>query len=252
MTTSITLAPNTQSFEPTPDAEYHEISEEEIEDATSADGDDGGGGGGGSSDDSGGGTSSVDEEGTTTTTDGQEDTTEDVVSSVLQKNGLSYKEFSEEISTNGKLSADSYAKLAKSGFSKEMVDTYVAGIKATEELGQKHVQEVMAVVGGKEKFTDLITWASKNLTQSEQDAYNTMVSGNNPNTAKAAVEWLQSKRRSVEGYTPTLVSGSHNKPNLVKPFANSEQVLRAMSDPRYKSDSAYREAVSRRLMVSDV
>jgi len=244
MTTSITLAPNTQSFEPTPDAEYHEISEEEIEAATSADGDDDG------SSDDGGGTSSVDEEGTTT--DGQEGTTEDVVSSVLQKNGLSYKEFSEEISTNGKLSADSYAKLAKSGFSKEMVDTYVAGIKATEELGQKHVQEVMAVVGGKEKFTDLITWASKNLTQSEQDAYNTMVSGNNPNTAKAAVEWLQSKRRSVEGYTPTLVTGSHNKPSHVKPFANSEQVLRAMSDPRYKSDSAYREAVSRRLMVSDV
>ena len=155
--------------------------------------------------------------------------------------------FSDEFATKGELSEDSFSELEKMGYPKEMVDTYLAGVKSSETAD---VNAVMDIVGGDEGYNDLTGWAKDNMPTKELELYNSMVAGSTDN-AKMAVEWLMSKRESAEGSEPNLVQG---KPQGITrdAFRSTAEVVEAMKDPRYKKDSAYRSDVEAKIGRSNI
>ena len=155
--------------------------------------------------------------------------------------------FSEEFASKGELSEDSFSELEKMGYPKEMVDTYLAGVKSSETAD---VNAVMDIVGGDEGYNDLTGWAKDNMPTKELELYNSMVAGSTDN-AKMAVEWLMSKRESAEGSEPNLVQG---KPQGITrdAFRSTAEVVEAMKDPRYKKDSAYRSDIEAKIGRSNI
>lgn len=163
--------------------------------------------------------------------------------------GLDMAELSAEFAKDGALSEANLAKLAAAGFDKTTVDTYIAGQQA---LATQFQNEVMAVTpGGAEKFPEMVEWAKVNLTPAEIDAYNSATSSGNKDTAKLAVAGLGARFSAAVGSEPNLQGG---KPNAASGdvFESIAQMKVAMSDPRYKTDPAYRRSVGDRLNRSSI
>jgi hypothetical protein len=159
----------------------------------------------------------------------------------------SFNKYADEFSGKGELSPDSFAELEKMGYPKEMVDTYIAGLRGTQSAD---ADAVMSVAGGSDGYQELTSWAKDNMDVKELALYNQMVSTSTDN-AKMAVEWLISKRESVEGVEPTLLSGNA-KPAAKDEFRSTAEVVAAMKDKRYGKDTAYTKDVEVKLGRSKV
>lgn len=166
----------------------------------------------------------------------------------LSTKGLDLSEFSNEFNQKGELSPESYEKLTKAGFDKDLVDQFIEGQKARASLFEA---DIVNSVGGREKYGDMVEWAKVNMSESEINAFNSALAGGQ-DQAKLAVAGLKSRYDSANGSDPRLLSGSTKGGQLGDVFESHAQVTEAMRDPRYKSDPAYRSKVQSKLARSNV
>ena len=157
--------------------------------------------------------------------------------------------FYDEYAEKGTLSENSYKELSKQGLNKQLVDGYIEGQKA---LSDNHTKAIQDTVGGKERYGELITWASKNLSETEQSTFNNLVEGGTLDEAKFAVSGLMMKAgMNFNSKQPELFEGTSDvTPNDA--FGSVAQVTDAMNDPRYEKDPAYRKKVADKLARSTV
>ena len=160
---------------------------------------------------------------------------------------VEFNKFAEEFSQKGELSTDSFSELEKMGYPKEMVETYIKGMQASEAADS---DAVMQVAGGADGYKELTDWARDNMEARELELYNQMV-GTGTDNAKMAVEWLMSKREVAGGIEPNLISGrATGAPK--QEYRSTAEVVRDMQDPRYKTDPAFRQDVESKLARSSV
>lgn len=162
-------------------------------------------------------------------------------SDALQLKGLDLNEFSKEFAEKGELTPESYEKLQKAGFPKELVDGFIAGQQA---LRAQQDEVGYAEVGGKEAYKAMAEWASVNLTPAEREAYNKALMGG-PESMKMAVRGLRDRYQQANGSDPKLLGG--NRGTSETAFQSRAEMTAAMKDPRYKKDPAYRAMVARKL-----
>lgn len=166
----------------------------------------------------------------------------------LESKGLDLNEFSTEFSEKGELSADSYARLEKAGYDRNIVDQFIDGQRAR---ASEFETSVKGEAGGAEKYNELLTWAKSNLSASEIAAYNSSVNSGNVDQAKLAVLGLTARYSNENGSDPKrMVSGG--KAGGEDKYESTAQLTAAMSDPRYRNDSAYRAQVQSKLSRSNV
>ena len=158
-----------------------------------------------------------------------------------------FDKFAEEFAAKGELSSDSYAELEQMGYTRDIVETYIAGMQASQTAD---VAAVMDVAGGTEGYQELTDWAKSNMDTAELQLYNSMVETGTDN-AKMAVEWLISKREAAEGVEPNLISGKAKAASKDE-FRSTAEVVAAMKDSRYGSDPAYTKDVEQKLARSNV
>jgi hypothetical protein len=156
---------------------------------------------------------------------------------------------SQEFLTNGAISEASYKALEGAGISKDMVDSYIAGQVA---LAQAHDAQGFAIAGGQEQYMQMTQWAAANLSAEDQAAFNTAVAGSAAQM-KQAITALKAQYEAARGTDPTLLGGRQaaGGSEADTPFASRAEVVTAMSDPRYRKDSAYRAVVERRVGLMD-
>ena len=157
----------------------------------------------------------------------------------LQEKGLDLNEFSQEFSQKGELSPESYEKLTKAGFDKNLVDQYIAGQKA---LASQYETSIKAEIGGDEKYSEMTTWAKANMTPAEIDAFNAAVSSGNMDQAKLAVLGLATKYSKAVGTEPSRLLGGQQAASA-DVFESTAQVTEAMRDPRYGKDMRFTREV---------
>jgi hypothetical protein len=166
----------------------------------------------------------------------------------LQKQGLDMNEFSQEFAAKGELSQESYEKLSKAGFNKDLVDNYIAGQQAR---AAQFEGDIMSEVGGSERYTEMVAWAKANMSPSEIAAYNAAVSSGNADQAKLAALGLSAKFGKAVGSEPERMLGG-GKGGSVDVFESTAQVTKAMADPAYRNDPAYRAKVQAKLARSNI
>ena len=76
-----------------------------------------------------------------------------------------------------------------------------------------------------------------------------MTATNNPVAIKFAVQALSSKWKGAEGYEAPLVTGK-KAASKGKVFRSQAELSRAIADPRYSTDPAYRADVEEKLSRS--
>lgn len=166
----------------------------------------------------------------------------------VEKANLDFSALEQEYLNDGKLSDETYEKLAKAGLPKNVVDNYVEGQMAK---AQALTNRVYDTVGGEQSYMAMNEWAKQNLSDSEKAAFNAALDSGNEGSIMLAVRGLQAQFTAANGKPPKLVNGdAAGQSGAV--FRSRQEVITAMSDPRYRSDPAYRSDVEAKLLRSDV
>jgi hypothetical protein len=175
-----------------------------------------------------------------------ENVTEQQANEMMNEKGLDYTKYEKEFTESGELSADSYKELAESGLPREMVDGY---IKGQQSLIEQARQEGFQIAGGEDQFNEMMTWAERNLSPSEIQQYNNML-GNDAEQNRFAIRSLNALWKQENGSAPNLINGRSS--SAPTGYGSWEQISEAMRDPRYSKDPAYRQAVERKVMSSNL
>ena len=164
-------------------------------------------------------------------------------------------EASQEFYDNdNKLSPETIEKFSQLD-SKQLISAYLESIQnspRTDEvdLAQKEIDRIHKSVGGAEEYTKLTEWGQKNLSESEIQSFDKVVSTGDPNVIELAVAGLKAKYDNSNGYEGRMLTGKSTSNSEV--FRSQAQLVQAMADPRYDNDPAYRADVVEKLNRSDL
>lgn len=165
----------------------------------------------------------------------------------LISKGVDFLGAIEEYQNNGELSQKTYEALEKAGYPKEVIQGFVETRKA---IDNKYAQDVMNHVGGEKDFRELQSWMKGNLSKAELDAYNEAVNSDNLNAVKLILDGIQAKRVAKQGTRRATLLGGASK-SAPKGFSGRDEMIKAMSDPRYGIDRAYTISVERKMSLSN-
>ena len=158
---------------------------------------------------------------------------------------------SEAYAKDGKLDEASIEELSKMD-SKELIQAYVQYYSKNQAAQQQQAVDSKSIydsVGGEEAYTEMIGWAANNLSPEEIASYNEVTSSGNTAAVKFAVEALSNRYKASEGSEAPLVTGRKAAPSKDR-FRSHAELSRAIADPRYQSDPAYRMDVEAKLSRS--
>lgn len=163
-------------------------------------------------------------------------------------------ELGKEYSSTGALSDEAMERLSSMD-QKDLINSYfeyqahMNQQAGQQQLANDQVRDIQNSVGGAEAYSQLITWASQNLSSEEINDFNSITNDGNVAAARFAVEALSSRYKQAEGYEAPLVTGKAAGSG-VKPFRSQAELARAIADPLYSQDPAYRMDVEARLAKS--
>ena len=168
-----------------------------------------------------------------------------VAEKAVEKSGLDMSEFTSEFASKGKLSDDSYKKLADKGITKETADSYIEGQKAR---AVQYAGQLAESVGGKEQMDALYKWAGQTLSAEELGPINKAIESMNVGLAKTVLAGLKARFTAENGSEPQLIDGGEPVATAgVKAFESSTELINAMRSKEYKTDPAFRKKVEQRL-----
>ena len=178
------------------------------------------------------------------------------LASVLEEVGIDPQEISQRFVDNDSISDDDYSRLEDAGFSKQVVDTYLDGLRGVgaadaDEIPADIIKGIKDSVGGDETYGQMQSWAEQNLSDEEGVAFNNLMDTGDAATIQLAVEGLYSRYSKSMGVEPNLYTGRPAASGPT-PYRSTAEVVAAMSDKRYGKDVTYTEDVQRRLAGSDV
>ena len=157
-----------------------------------------------------------------------------------------------EYEENEELSDESYAKLAEIGYTKAFIDSYIRG---QEALVEQYVNNVIEYAGGRERFDALYNHLETHNPEAAQSLDNALTNRDLA-TVKAIINLAGESRAKAFGRKPTRSVTSRAipaKPQAIKRegFADRSEMIKAMSDPRYRTDANYRRQVEQKVIDSN-
>lgn len=149
----------------------------------------------------------------------------------------------------GDISEEAYVALEAQGITREYAQQYAVGLKAQAELAEV---KTYAEVGGQDKYTAIKAWADTNFTPAQKATFNEAMQGD-LETFLGQVRTMKQLYEASQGRAPAAridVNGGSNTATPVAMFRSEAEVTKAMSDPRYASDPAYRKDVEQKMLAS--
>ena len=124
---------------------------------------------------------------------------------------------------------------------------------ATKEVDitDSDLSDLRGITGGDDEYGSMMRWAADNLTQKEIDRYDSVMDTGDKNAMTFAVEALFSRYQDAVGVDGQLLTGKAAS-STKDTFRSQAEVVRAMSDPRYDTDPAYRQDVFAKLERSNL
>ena len=122
---------------------------------------------------------------------------------------------------------------------------------APKDLTENDVKELKSLVGGDEGYSNMLKWANQNLNKAEVDMFDTVMDRGDPLAAFFAVNSLAMRYQDSIGYEGKMLTGSAPTDDR-STYRSQQEVVQAMSDPRYDNDPAYRQDVMKKLERSEL
>ena len=164
---------------------------------------------------------------------------------------------SEEFEDSGNLSEDTLAKFGQMS-SQDLVKAYMEVQKSmpdnieteANDISDAQVNDIKNAAGGEEAYANMVNWATDNLDQQSKTAFDEIINSGSVDAIKLAVSGLKSQYNNAVGYEGKMVTGKAPV-NTKDVYRSQAELVRAMSDPRYDNDPAYRQDVMQKLEQSD-
>ena len=165
------------------------------------------------------------------------------------------------VENNGTLSDEMYDTLGKAGLTKNLVDSYLEGVR--NQVGMESIQpdpvspvltdaevaEVKTIAGGEQGYNDLMAWAGDNISDVDAKNFDDVIETGNKAAVTFAVKALMAQYEDAQGRDTNLITGKKSKTETYRSMA---EVVRDMGNPLYDRDEAYREDVRRKLEASNI
>ena len=120
-----------------------------------------------------------------------------------------------------------------------------------QDLSSDDVAQLQGVVGGEEQYVQMLGWASENLSEQEQEMFDSVMDKADPVSCFFAIQALANRYNDAIGYDGQMLQGYAPR-NESDVFRSQAEVVRAMNDPRYEDDPAYRQDVFMKLERSNL
>ena len=176
---------------------------------------------------------------------------EDVVAGIETIQSASDEYYENE----GALSAETMEKFGQMD-SRDLVEAFMAIQENSDpsanypDLSDAEMNTVYNSVGGEEQYEQLTSWAADNMDETALDAFNSIIDQGNPTAIQIAVAGMKAEYDNAEGYEGRMLTGKAAR--ATDGFRSQAEVVRAMSDPRYDRDPAYRQDLYDKLERSNV
>ena len=165
---------------------------------------------------------------------------------------LLWKVNDEYMKTDGNVSEETLEELSKMS-SRELAEAFFRYQKTVDdsqapegvELSDAEVSQVQDAVGGAEQYQELVSWAADNFSEEEITAFDSVVETGNIPAIKLALQALQYRYQDNMGVEGNMIQGKPAQSREI--FRSQAELVRAMSDPRYDDDPAYRMSIMEKL-----
>ena len=158
---------------------------------------------------------------------------------------------------DGKLSEETMAKFSEMD-SQDLVKAYmdIQSNRPAEEapavdLTDKEVTDIQTSVGGEKDYNKMIAWAAESMEKPQLDAFNRIVNSGGYEAVKIAVAGMRAAYENSEGYEGKMLTGKAPT-NSSDSFRSQAEVVKALGDPRYDKDPAYRQDIYDKLERSNL
>jgi len=118
-------------------------------------------------------------------------------------------------------------------------------------ITEDQVGQLKDVAGGDEGYNQMMQWANQSLDENEVKMYDAVMDKGDPLAAFFAVQALAYRFNDARGVDGEMLTGKAPK-NEGDSFKSQAQVVKAMSDPQYDKDPAYRQAIYEKLERSNL
>jgi hypothetical protein len=173
--------------------------------------------------------------------DSNDDDSDDSTSNKLMLADLE----TEYLENDGEISQKTLDAWEKQGWGKAEVDNYIAGQQA---LADQLITRVHNQVGGEEQYTQMLNWATNNWTPEEVEGFDKVMVEGDEAQITLAVRGLKATFEAEAGKDPTLLNGDTDQgADKSGTYQSKAEMTKAMADPRYKTDPAYRAMVARKV-----
>lgn len=159
----------------------------------------------------------------------------------------------DEYEADGKLSDDSYAQLAKAGYSAGFVNSFMKGQEAVAEA---YVHKIVAYAGGKEKFDRVVAHLKANSPNSMESLYDA-IERRDLNTVQTVINLGMASQVKKFGKQPTRTLNKRSAAPAgrtptaqVEGYQSQSEMVKAMKDPRYGRDTKYTAEVRSKVHTS--
>jgi hypothetical protein len=123
--------------------------------------------------------------------------------------------------------------------------------RSRPQITEQQVTELKNVAGGEQQYSEMLQWATQNLSEQEVKMFDTVMDRGDPLAAFFAVRSLSYRFNDAKGYDGKMVTGRSPRSDGDQ-FQSQAEVVEAMSDPRYDRDPAFRQKIMKKLERSNV
>ncbi len=152
----------------------------------------------------------------------------------------------EALQEDGELTEQVYEKFEGAGIPREAVDH----IQELEDY--KQANELKEVTSEVADYPALQKWAGDNLSESEISIFDNIVENGTLDEMRFAVNNLNARMMGSTAPRQSRLIKADAIAQAEGGYESQAQMLHDMADPRYKSDSAFREAVARKASKSNI
>lgn len=163
----------------------------------------------------------------------------------LEGKGIDYAALEAEYNEKGELSKDSYKLLEEKGYPKALVEAAIAGWQAKADAFANKIIEDAGGINEYERIKNFVQSQGKGAV----NAFNAIVNKDDLSVVSAYIAGVKAQMVAQHGTVNPTLGGSGNV-GKSKGYTDANEMIKAMSDPRYGKDPNYMQEVERKVAAS--
>lgn len=173
----------------------------------------------------------------------------DALGKDLKAKGVNFNQAIKEYNEYGALSSKTMADLAQAGYPSEVIEGF---IESRQNLESEFTNAVYNSAGGEQAYNKVIEWAQGNLSNKVLSSFNRAIDNNNLEAVTLMFEGMKSKMIAKQGTRNPTIMGGGVTTGGYKGFSSKQEVVEAMSDPRYGADPSYTRAIEMKMYYTQL